>query len=345
MSKVAVVILNWNGSEMLRTFLPSVMQYSNLSGVEVYVADNASTDNSLEVLNKEFPEVKQIVLNQNYGFADGYNKALEEVSAEYYVLLNSDVEVTENWLNPMIDYLDAHSEIAACQPKILSWRQKEYFEYAGACGGYIDRYGYPFCRGRIMDVVEKDNGQYNEILPVFWATGAALFIRSSDYWNAGGLDGRFFAHMEEIDLCWRLRSRNRGIVCIPQSVVYHVGGATLKKENPRKTFLNFRNNLLMLYKNLPQNELKWIMFVRGILDYVAMLSFLLKGEKDNVSAVLKARKEYNALRKEFSSSRENNMDKISLHVIPEQIKKSILVQYYLRGAKYFSQLNRFYQIK
>ena len=343
MSKVAVVILNWNGSEMLRTFLPSVISYSAISGVDVYVADNASTDNSVLVLTKEFPSVKQIILDQNYGFADGYNKALAQVEAEYFVLLNSDVEVTEHWLEPMITYLDAHLEVAACQPKILSWRNKDSFEYAGACGGYLDRYGYPFCRGRIMDVVEKDNGQYNDILPVFWATGASLFIRSSDYWNAGGLDGRFFAHMEEIDLCWRLRSRDRGIVCIPQSVVYHVGGATLKKENPRKTFLNFRNNLLMLYKNLPQNELRHVMFVRGVLDYVAALSFLLKGGTANMTAVLQARKEYYALKQEFRASRENNMEKISLQVIPEQIKKSILVLYFLRGVKCFSQLNKFYQ--
>jgi len=341
MSKVAVVILNWNGSEMLRTFLPSVISYSAISGVDVYVADNASTDNSVSVLTKEFPSVKQIILDQNYGFADGYNKALAQVEAEYFVLLNSDVEVTEHWLEPMITYLDAHPEVAACQPKILSWRNKDSFEYAGACGGYIDRYGYPFCRGRIMDVVEKDHGQYDDILPVFWATGASLFIRSSDYREADGLDGRFFAHMEEIDLCWRLRSRDRELVCIPQSVVYHVGGATLKKENPRKTFLNFRNNLLMLYKNLPQNELRYVMFVRGMLDYVASLSFLLKGEADNAAAVLQARKEYCALKEEFRLSRKNNLDKNSLQVIPEQIKNSILVLYYLRGKKYFSQLDKF----
>lgn len=341
MSKVAVVILNWNGSEMLRTFLPSVIRYSALAGVEVYVADNASTDSSLSVLNDEFPSVKQVILDRNYGFADGYNRALAQIEAEYFVLLNSDVEVTEHWLEPMITYLDAHPEVAACQPKILSWKQKDYFEYAGACGGYIDRYGYPFCRGRILDAVEKDNGQYNDVLPVFWATGASLFIRSSDYRDAGGLDGRFFAHMEEIDLCWRLRSRGRGLVCIPQSVVYHVGGATLKKENPRKTFLNFRNNLLMLYKNLPESELRHVMFVRCLLDYLAAFTFLLKGGVANMTAVLQARKEYHAIRKDFRASREANLEKTSLQVIPEQIKKSILVHYYWGRKKFFSQLNRF----
>ena len=342
MSKVAVVILNWNGSEMLRTFLPSVIRYSVLCGVDVYVADNASTDSSLSVLNEEFPSVKQVILDQNYGFADGYNKALEQIEADYFVLLNSDVEVTEHWLEPMIAYLDTHPEVAACQPKILSWRQKDSFEYAGACEGFMDRYGYPFCRGRIMGIVEKDHGQYDDILPIFWATGAALFIRSSDYRNAGGLDGRFFAHMEEIDLCWRLRSRGRELVCIPQSVVYHVGGATLKKENPRKTFLNFRNNLLMLYKNLSESELWHVMTVRCILDYVAAFTFLLKGELPNMTAVFQARKEYNALRKDFRASRETNLEKTSLQVIPERIKKSILAQYYWGRKNYFSQLNMSY---
>ena len=280
MMKVSVVILNWNGCDMLRTFLPSVVRCSKSGQVEVCVADNGSTDASVEMLREEFPCVRIIVLDQNHGFADGYNLALQQVEAEYVVLLNSDVEVTEHWLEPMISYLDAHPEVAACQPKIRSQRQKEYFEYAGAAGGFIDKYGYPFCRGRVMEVVEKDEGQYDTILPVFWATGAALFIRLADYREAGGLDGRFFAHMEEIDLCWRLRSRGRKIVCIPQSTVYHVGGATLKKENPRKTFLNFRNNLVMLYKNLPDEELNKVMRIRACLDYVAAFTFLLKGQLD-----------------------------------------------------------------
>ena len=280
MMKVSVVILNWNGCDMLRTFLPSVVRCSKSGQVEVCVADNGSTDASVEMLREEFPCVRIIVLDQNHGFADGYNLALQQVEAEYVVLLNSDVEVTEHWLEPMISYLDAHPEVAACQPKIRSQRQKEYFEYAGAAGGFIDKYGYPFCRGRVMEVVEKDEGQYDTILPVFWATGAALFIRLADYREAGGLDGRFFAHMEEIDLCWRLRSRGRKIVCIPQSTVYHVGGATLKKENPRKTFLNFRNNLVMLYKNLPDEELNKVMRIRACLDYVAAFTFLLKGDWD-----------------------------------------------------------------
>ena len=339
--KVSVVILNWNGCDMLRTFLPSVIRYSEGEGIEVCVADNGSTDDSVNMLRQEFPSVRTILLNENHGFAEGYNLALQQVDAEYVVLLNSDVEVTSHWLEPMIAYLDTHPDVAACQPKIRSQRRKAYFEYAGAAGGFIDKYGYPFCRGRIMGVVEEDKGQYDTVLPVFWATGAALFIRRADYLEAGGLDGRFFAHMEEIDLCWRLRARGRQIVCIPQSLVYHVGGATLKKENPRKTFLNFRNNLVMLYKNLPQNELNKVMRVRTFLDYVAALTFLLKGQVDNASAVLRARKEYKRICPSFSSSRAGNMRKISLNPIPERTKSSILWQFYVRGCKRFSQLSDF----
>lgn len=336
--RVAVVILNWNGSEMLKKFLPSVIRYSKQDGIEVFVADNASEDDSLVLLENSFPTVHRILLSQNFGFAEGYNLALKQVEAEYYILLNSDVEVTEGWIDPMLAYLDEHHEVAACQPKIRSWNHDTNFEYAGAAGGFIDRYGYPFCRGRIMGVVEADKGQYDKIIPVFWATGASLFIRSSDYWNAGGLDGRFFAHMEEIDLCWRLRSRGRGIVCIPESVVYHVGGATLKKENPKKTFLNFRNNLIMLYKNLPEEELLHVMIIRRILDYVAALTFLLKGQYPNAKAVVKARSAFKKNRKEFRADRKDNLQKKVTQNIPERIKSSILVKFYLGRNKYFSQL-------
>lgn len=338
MDKVAVVILNWNGCEMLRSFLPSVIRCSEAEGAVVYVADNGSTDKSVETVRNEFPSARVIVLPENHGFAEGYNLALQQVQARYVVLLNSDVEVTEHWLSPLIDYMDAHPEVAACQPKIRSWLHKEEFEYAGAAGGFIDRYGYPFCRGRILGVVEKDNGQYDTVLPVFWATGAALFIRSEDYREAGGLDGRFFAHMEEIDLCWRLRARGRKIVCIPQSKVYHVGGATLKKENPRKTFLNFRNNLVMLYKNLPAEELQAVMRIRAVLDYVAALSFLLKGQFSNAWAVVRARRAFHSLRASFLPSREENLKKTCLSIIPERTKSSILVQFYLHGRKFYSLL-------
>lgn len=338
MKKVAIVILNWNGSKMLKQFLPSVLAYSSSDDVVVYVADNGSTDDSVVVLRQQFPTVRLIRLNENYGFAEGYNQALKQVQAEYLVLLNSDVEVSGSWLLPLIDYMDAHPEVAACQPKIRSWLTKERFEYAGAAGGFLDKYGYPFCRGRIMGTVEKDNGQYDTIIPIFWATGAALFIRSDDYWAAGGLDARFFAHMEEIDLCWKLRSRGRGIVCIPQSVVYHVGGGTLKKESPRKTFLNFRNNLIMLYKNLPENHLRSVMKTRLFLDYLAALSFLLKGQVSNAKAVYEARKEYNMIRHEFRQNRLENLRQTTVERIPEQMRSSILAQYYLRARKIFSGL-------
>jgi GT2 family glycosyltransferase len=304
--------------------------------VEICVADNASTDESVSYLQANFPNVRLIVLDKNYGFAEGYNRALEQVEAEYVVLLNSDVEVTPHWLELLVEYMDTHPEVAACQPKIRSERNKEYFEYAGAAGGYLDKYGYPFCRGRIFDVVEKDEGQYDTVSSVFWATGAALLIRLKDYWEAGGLDGRFFAHMEEIDLCWRLRSRGRGIVCIPQSVVYHVGAATLKKENPRKTFLNFRNNLLMLYKNLPEKDLKRVMFVRGVLDGVAAVVFLLKGEKEAAKAVLQARKEFKRICPDFVPSRQENLAKTVAYAIPEKVAYSILWKFHISRKKVFS---------
>lgn len=342
MKKITVVILNWNGAEMLREFLPSVIQYSvGGEGIEICVADNASTDASCDILQKEFPAVRLIKLDRNYGFADGYNRALEQVESKYVVLLNSDVEVTPHWLEPLLSYMEMHPETVACQPKVLSQRNKEYFEYAGASGGYIDRYGYPFCRGRIFDVVEKDTGQYDTVQTVMWATGAALFIRLADYREAGGLDRHFFAHMEEIDLCWRLRTRGKKIVCVPQSVVYHVGGATLKKDNPRKTFLNFRNNLLMLYKNLPEKELKHVLFVRGMLDVIAAWVFYLKKDKENARAIFRARKEFNEIRYSFATARIENMMKSKEEIFPERVCFSILIKYYLFRKKHFSQLKLF----
>ena len=335
MDKVAVVILNWNGEEMLRRFLPGVLAHTQ---AEIYVADNASTDKSLELLSVDFPVVKTILLERNYGFAEGYNRALAQIEAEYFVLLNSDVEVKDDWISPMLQYLDTHPEVAACQPKILSWHAPDKFEYAGAAGGYMDAWGYPYCRGRIMNTVETDEGQYDTVAPVFWATGAALMVRSAVYYEVGGLDARFFAHMEEIDLCWRLRARGRQLACIPQSVVFHVGGATLKKENPRKTFLNFRNNLVMLYKNLPQEDLASVMRVRVVLDYVAAFSFMLKGQFPNALAVFRARRAYHSLRTSLAASRKENLKKTTLAVIPERTKNSILAQFYLHGKKFFSQL-------
>lgn len=340
MKKVSVVILNWNGADMLRRFLPSVLACSQGEGVEVCVADNGSTDDSCEIIKWEFPDVRLIRLAENYGFAEGYNKALKQVEAEYVVLLNSDVEVTPDWLTPMVDYMDTHPDVAACQPKILSYHERNSFEYAGAAGGFIDCYGYPFCRGRIFESVEEDRGQYDKVVSVFWATGAALLIRLKVYQEVGGLDGRFFAHMEEIDLCWRLRSRGHNVVCLPSSSVYHVGGATLKKDNPHKTFLNFRNNLLMLYKNLPEKELRRVMCVRACLDYVAAAFFFLKADFHNAHAVIEARKEYLRLRPQFVDDRRKNLASTQLTDIPERFRFSILWQAKVRGHKVFTALFR-----
>lgn len=335
MNKVAVVILNWNGAEMLKQFLPSVISFSTIEGVEIVVADNHSSDQSLQVLQSEFPQVRVICLEENYGFAEGYNRALAQIQAEYVVLLNSDVEVTPDWLQPLVCFMDSHPEVAACQPKLLSYRNKNLFEYAGAAGGYLDRFGYPYCRGRIMGTVEEDRGQYNSICSILWASGAALFIRLKDYIEAGGLDAAFFAHMEEIDLCWRLCTRGRDIVCIPQSVVYHVGAATLK-ESPRKTFLNFRNNLLMLYKNLPQEELNTVLAVRMLLDYVAAFKFLVSADWGNALAVIKARMAYRKLKQDYRLKREENLRKRKVARVNERTTRFLILDYYLRGYKRFT---------
>lgn len=336
--KVAIVILNWNGAKMLATYLPSVINYSR-DEAEIFVADNASTDDSMSWLSQHYPMVKQIALDRNWGFAEGYNKALGHIDAEYYILLNSDIEVTHHWLTPLIEFMDAHPQVAACQPKLLSVFDHDQFEYAGASGGFIDRYGYPFCRGRIFQTVENDDGQYDDSCKIAWATGACLMIRSRDYWEAGGLDGRFFAHSEEIDLCWRLRSRGRDIYCVPDSQVYHVGGGTLPKNNPMKTFLNFRNNLTMLYKNLNDKDLKHVMRVRWWLDYLAALQMLLLGHHwGDFCAVFKARKAFKRWRNEFEFDRQKIQN--SRLVQDEKILNSysILWKYYVKGMKKYSEI-------
>lgn len=295
MEKTAVIILNWNGAQMLRTYLPSVIAHTK--GAEIIVADNGSTDDSLEVLHKEFPSVKTIVLDINYGFAEGYNKAIEQVESEYVVLLNSDVEVTEGWLSPLLDYMTAHPEVAAVQPKIRAWRERDRFEHAGAAGGFLSWLGYPYCRGRRFGRVEQDHGQYDTIAEIDWTTGACMCVRTSIYKECGGLDAAFFAHQEEIDLCWRMRNKGWKLACIPQSVVYHLGGGSLSYDNPRKTFLNFRNNLLMIYKN---RRFPWIVLsLRFFLDYAAAAMFLATGKKGSAKAVYEARKEYKRMRKNY----------------------------------------------
>lgn len=338
MEKVAIVILNWNGQAMMERYLPSVLNYSR-DEATVYVADNASTDQSMEMLRRQFPEVKLIQLEKNWGFAEGYNKALRQIEAEYYLLLNSDIKVTHHWLTPMVEYMDNHQDVAACQPKLLSIFDEDRFEYAGASGGFLDRLGYPFCRGRIFETVETDNGQYDYATDILWATGAALMIRAKDYWEAGGLDGRFFAHNEEIDLCWRLRIRGRRIVCLPESYVYHVGGGTLPKGNPMKTFLNFRNNLTMLYKCLPDEELKPVMRWRWWLDYLAAWEMLLlKRNLGDFKAVYRARRAFKRWRKDFEADRRAIQTSRATKEIPEQRRFSLLWQYYVKGRKTFAQL-------
>ncbi len=338
MTKVAIVILNWNGRKMLAKYLPNVVEYSR-QDAEVWVADNCSSDDSVLLLETQFPQVKTIVLEQNFGFADGYNRALRQVEAEYYVLLNSDVEVSHHWLTPLIEFMDSHPRAAACQPKLLSEQDKDSFEYAGACGGFLDRYGYPFCRGRLFSTVERDTGQYDYQQEILWATGACMMIRSRDYWEAGGLDGRFFAHNEEIDLCWRLRLAGRKIYCIPESEVYHVGGGTLPKSNPMKTFLNFRNNLTMLYKNLSDRELKGVMRARWFLDYLAAFEMLvLQRNWGDFKAVFKARRAFKAWRADFDSDRLRIQSARVEEEIPQIYPGSVLWQYYAKGAKAFQNL-------
>lgn len=338
MDKLAIVILNWNGAKMLREYLPSVLRYSREESV-VYVADNASTDDSLELLRQQFPEVKLILLEKNWGFAEGYNKALEQIAAEYYLLLNSDIEVTPNWLSPLISFMDCHQEVAACQPKLLSMSDRNQFEYAGACGGFLDRYGYPFCRGRVFETMERDEGQYDTPVEVLWATGAALFVRARIYKEVGGLDARFFAHNEEIDLCWRMRLLGYKIVCLPESKVYHVGGGTLPKSNPMKTYLNFRNNLTMLYKNLPQEDLRHVMWWRWWLDYLAAWEMLLlKRSWGDFRAVFRARRAFKRWRNSFLSDRLAIQQCRVEKEIPEHRRFSLLWQYYVRGRKKYSAL-------
>lgn len=339
MCKLAIVILNWNGEDMMRKYLPSVISNSKQAGVDIYVADNNSTDNSIGMLEKDFPEVKIIRLKENYGFAKGYMLALKEVEAEYFMLLNSDVEIRQkNWLTPMLDYMDKHPECGACQPKLMSLRNPDEFEYAGGAGGFIDKYGYPYCRGRVFGSIEKDYGQYDEIVPLVWATGAALLVRAEVFWQTSGLDSTFFAHMEEIDFCWRMRERGYSIVCIPESKAYHLGGATLNQGNPYKTFLNFRNNLLMLYKNLPQKELNSVMRIRFLLDMLAALQFLLKGDIANFKAIFKARKAFKEMKDSCIPSRAEIQKKKVMEKAPEIGNFSLLWQYYVKGNKTFRKI-------
>ena len=336
----AVVILNWNGSRMLSTYLPSVVEHT-LPMARVIVADNGSTDDSLTLLRTQFPMVEVIALDRNYGFAEGYNRALAQVDATYYVLLNSDVETPPHWLEPLHAYMEAHAEAAACQPKLRSAVDHAQFEYAGAAGGFLDRYGYAYCRGRIFDVVEADTGQYDAPIAVDWATGACLFIRAADYHAAGGLDARFFAHFEEIDLCWRMRLRGRTIACVPQSIVYHLGGGTLPQGNPKKTFLNFRNNLTMLHKCLPTAQRRSVMRMRWLLDNVAAWkALILDRNPQEFKAIRKARKAYKQWRKDFNNEASLLAEQGYTPTPSSAPDIAILWQFYFRRRRQFSQLSQ-----
>ena len=357
--RTAVVILNWNTKEYLERFLPGLLA-SATDGTEIMVADSASTDGSMEMLSEKFPTVRQIRMDKNYGFTGGYNRAFNAVcelpdagDLEYFVLINSDIEVPQDWLKPLTDWMDSHPDCAACAPKLHSWYEKDFFEYSGAAGGMLDRFGYPFCRGRVLKRVEKDNGQYDSPAKVFWATGACLMVRKTEYSKMGGLDDRFFAHMEEIDLCWRAHLQGWQIWAVPQSRVYHVGGGTLPNNSPRKLYLNYRNNLLMLYKNLPLKGESWsafgkvalwgrlfgrkcFLFERMCIDGLSAMAYLAQGKFSYFGAVWRAHRDYSKMRRtmEVSPRVEGIYDKN----LPGLYSGSIIAAFFT-GRKRFSQIN------
>lgn len=329
--KVAVVILNWNGRDLLEKFLPSVVKFS--AEATVYVADNASTDDSVLFISENFPTVKIIQNKVNGGYAKGYNDALKNLSEDIFVLLNSDVEVTENWLQPIISEFEKDASVVAAQPKILDYKNREYFEYAGAAGGFIDKYGYPYCRGRIFNTLEKDLGQYNDTVEIFWASGACLFVRADAFWQAGGLDEDYFAHQEEIDLCWRLQSNGGKILYVGTAKVYHVGGATLAALNPKKTFYNFRNSLLNLLKNAGGAQAFSAIIIRMLLDAVAAFQFVFQGKPRHFFAILKAHLSFYGMFPKFIQKRKAFSSTLKYSTI-----KSIVFQYFIKNKKVFNQL-------
>lgn len=332
---VAVVILNWNGKSLLEKFLPSVIN-SNYPNLQIVLGDNRSTDNSVDFVRRTYPMIKVVENKRNYGFAEGYNQVLQQVTADYYVLLNSDVEVSENWLSPVIELMESDDKIAAAQPKIKWQLDKTQYEYAGAAGGYLDRYAFPFCRGRIFDAVEQDLGQYNDVKEVFWASGAALFIKRKAWQLVGGLDGDLFAHMEEIDLCWRLKNLGYKVLFCPDAEVYHVGGGSLNATNPFKTFLNFRNNLVIMQKNLPKAEVFPMLFIRFFIDFAALIHFLLKGETKFAWAVSKAHLDF--FKRLKQTNRKRTMQQLPFHQHKGVFKSSIVYNYFIKKIKSFSRL-------
>jgi GT2 family glycosyltransferase len=335
MAKVSIVILNFNGRHFLEKFLPSIIKYSE--GHEIVVADNNSSDDSISLLENSFPEIRLIVLDENYGFCGGYNRALAQLNSDFFVIINSDVEVTENWINPVLELFQHDKKIAAIQPKLLDYNFKDKFEYAGGAGGFIDKYGYPFCRGRIFDTIETDIGQYDDNSEIFWATGACFFIRAELFKSFGGFDEDFFAHMEEIDLCWRMKSEGFKVFHCGESVVYHVGGGTLSYFNPRKTYLNFRNSLLLLIKNLPVTSLIWKLPFRWLVDYVAVLKFFISGDIKDAFMVIKAH--IYVWKNLIKTLKKRKLQGKTTKNLTGVFPKLLLFQYYISRKKRFSNLN------
>ena len=336
MKKVAVIILNWNGAELLRRYLPTVIEGTDDAIADIIVVDNGSTDKSLHVLQQDFPQLRVLCVKENLGFAQGYNVALAEVQYPYTVLLNSDVRTPKGWLNPLLDYMETHPGVGAVMPKMLKDREggKKSFEYAGAAGGYLDCHGYPYCRGRIFEYVEDDHGQYDDgPKSVFWASGACLMVRSNLYRKVGGLDKDFFAHMEEIDLCWRIRLASYDLVMVPSSHVYHLGGGSLAYGNPRKTYLNFRNNLLLLHKNLPREDGKQLLLVRRLMDALAFGMAVAKLHFGDAWAIIRAHRDFRRMRSNYRSQPSVNL----LKQLPEE-RVNIITAHYLRGVKLFTDL-------
>ena len=333
--KAAVVILNWNGKQFLEKFLGTVVDCSEKEA-DVYVADNASHDGSVEYIQEAFPTVKLIRHQSNLGFTGGYNEALTQIGADYYILLNSDIEVTPGWITPVIELMESDPKIAACQPKMLDYYHRDKFEYAGASGGFIDKYGYPFCRGRMFQTLEEDHGQYDDIANVFWATGACFFVRAKVFHELGGFDNRFFAHMEEIDFCWRAKNSGYRIMVCPAAKVYHIGGGTLPKQSWRKTYLNIRNNNIMLFKNLPSNRLFPVLLLRLLLDGLAAVKFFIDGGFRNLLAVVRAHWQFFGMIPQLARERKD----ITRKEAPEVFQKSVVAAYFIRHKKTFSTLDK-----
>jgi len=332
-SKIAVVILNWNGKHFLEKFLPILIENTARADAEIVVADNGSTDNSRDTLER-FNSVRKIYLDKNYGYTGGYNRALAQIDAQYFVLLNSDIEVPAGWLDPLVSFMDSNPGVAACAPKIIDYNRRSFFEYAGAAGGFIDLFGYPFCRGRILSAIEADNGQYNDVIPIFWASGACMMVRSACFWEVGGFDDDFFAHMEEIDLCWRLQNRGYLIYSVPQSVVYHVGGGTLPNNNPFKLYLNYRNNLWMLHKNLSSRALVVVLPIRLFLDFLSALVYLTSGKVEFTKAVFKAHRQYFSSLSAIAKKRKL----LKSYKQAKRYRGLILIDFFILNRRKFSRL-------